>query len=227
MKFKQARKFKANHGSVTGYYPFCGELIPYESTLERDFIIRESFFVNTKTISAQPVTIEFQKNGRTHPYTPDFFVAYQTPNAYGRTGMFVEVKPKSEWRIHHKQWLCKWAAMKAFATKLNCSFRIYDEDRIRDFTLANINQLLRFKSMHVEPFMLEKVTRITSQAHAISINDLACSLEGSLHALHTGEAGTKFDVYRIIWHALANRILDCDIANYDVMHGETKVWLAK
>ncbi len=226
MKFKQARKFKANHGSVTGYYPFDGDLIPYESTLERDFIIRQGFFLNTKAISAQPVTIEFKQNGRSYPYTPDFFVSYVTPDAFGRCGMFVEVKPKSEWQQHYRQWSIKWVAMKGFATKLNCSFRIYDEDRIRDFTLFNINQLLKFKNAFVETHVLELLLDIIGPINAISIDDLTYSFKLALQSLQQELIKKDSDVHRIIWYALANRILDCDINNSNVLHGETQVWLA-
>lgn len=225
MKFKQARTFKANHGSVTGLYPFQGVLIPYESTLERDFIIKEGFSLNTQSISAQPVTIEFMQHGRAYPYTPDFFVAYKQPNAFGRTGMFVEVKPKSEWQEHYKQWSGKWVAMKTFANKLNCSFRIFDEDRIRDAGLDNINLLLRFKNTHIDTQILEQMVDIANRTHVITINNLAHSLEKSLSMCRPNTPNTNAEALRVIWYALANRILDCDIVNCDVMNKETKVWL--
>ena len=74
---RQMRKIKPTRRSVSGFYSFRGEsAIVFESTLERDFIIRKEFNVNVLDIIPQPAQIPFTKNGRTYNYTPDFLVYY-------------------------------------------------------------------------------------------------------------------------------------------------------
>ena len=58
---------------VSGVYAFRGESsIPYESTLERDFVIRHEFNLDVAQVIPQPVSIPFKTpRGRTYSYTPD------------------------------------------------------------------------------------------------------------------------------------------------------------
>ncbi len=57
---QQVRKIGPTRRSVSGSYPFRGgQAIQYESTLERDFLIRHEFFLNVLEIIPQPVQIPF------------------------------------------------------------------------------------------------------------------------------------------------------------------------
>jgi hypothetical protein len=80
VKPKQTRKIKPTRRSVSGIYPFRGETaIAYESTLERDFLIRKEFNLYVLDIIPQPVQIPFtSNNGQVYTYTPDFLVYYRT-----------------------------------------------------------------------------------------------------------------------------------------------------
>ena len=71
---KQVRKIKPTRRSISGHIAFKGNPIAFESSLERDFIIYQSFRNDVIDIVPQPISIPFSKNGRTYHYTPDFFV---------------------------------------------------------------------------------------------------------------------------------------------------------
>lgn len=92
---EQVRKIKPTRLSVSGRILCKGKSIPYESTLERDFLIIQDFHPDIKSVTAQPISIKFQKNGREYLYTPDFYVEYH--DFANRKDMIVEVKPEDLW----------------------------------------------------------------------------------------------------------------------------------
>lgn len=65
-------------------YPDCTLLkdsaVPFESTLERDFLIRLEVDPNVLAVESQPFTIEYVDNGKKRVYTPDFLVTYKHDN---------------------------------------------------------------------------------------------------------------------------------------------------
>lgn len=80
------RKICPTRRSVSGMYAFRGQSsIAFESTLERDFLIRTEFCLGVLDVIPQPVEIPFvATNGRNYTYTPDFLVYYRLGNcAYG------------------------------------------------------------------------------------------------------------------------------------------------
>lgn len=145
---RQTRKIRPTRRSVSGIYAFRGETaIPFESTLERDFLIRTEFNGFVLNIIPQPVQIPFIGiNGQSYTYTPDFLVRFRTNGtARERKPLLVEVKPVTEWREHWRDWATKWKAARRYASDRGWIFRIADESRIRDQVLANINALNRYK----------------------------------------------------------------------------------
>lgn len=79
---RQSRKIGPTRRSVSGIYNFRREMsIPFESTLERDFLIRKEFCLTVLDIIPQPCQIPFQgRDGRSHTYTPDFLIYYRLGN---------------------------------------------------------------------------------------------------------------------------------------------------
>ena len=82
MDLQPQRKIGPTRRSVSGIHVFRKQTgIPFESTLERDFLIRTEFFLNVSEIFAQPIQIPFRTaNGRNATYTPDFLVVYRLGN---------------------------------------------------------------------------------------------------------------------------------------------------
>lgn len=146
------RKIGPTKRSVSGRYAFRGDSsISFESTLERDFLIKAEFSLSVLDVISQPVSIPFEGvNGQTYAYTPDFLVYYRLGDrAYGDypKPLLVEVKPEAEWRANWRKWLPKWKAARRYARTQGWEFRIHDESRIRHVSLANIRFLERYKRM--------------------------------------------------------------------------------
>jgi len=109
--FQQVRKIKPTRLSISGLLPFKdGVSIPYESTLERDLLLYFTYMPAVEEIISQPARILFVKNGMTYPYTPDYLIRFND----GRRSLLVEVKPKSKWQEHWRDWKEKWKAAMAF-----------------------------------------------------------------------------------------------------------------
>jgi transposase len=71
------RRIPLSHRShVTGFQSLRTGLTEHESALERDFVTLSSFRDTGAVLTAQPVTIRFEHEGRPRRYTPDFRVAW-------------------------------------------------------------------------------------------------------------------------------------------------------
>lgn len=215
----QMRKIKPTRRSVSGFYAFRGEdAIAFESTLERDFLIRKEFSLHVLDIIPQPVQIPFVLNGRTYTYTPDFLVYYRLGdmpyNEYPKP-LLVEVKPRSELRKHWSDWKTKFSTAYRYAKQQGWSFSIQDESRIRDVTLDNIRFLERYKRMQ---FPVEE-----SQVMINTARKMGCVPFHYLLACHFMGI-YKAEGIAHIWHLLATRQLDCDITL--PLSEFTELWVA-
>lgn len=204
---RQTRKIGPTRRSVSGRLAFRGQTsVSFESTLERDFLIKAEFNLSVLDVISQPISVSFYGvNGQHYSYTPDFLVYYRLGDrAYGDypKPILVEVKPENEWRNNWRKWLPKWKAAWRYAQSQGWEFHIYDESRIRDQTLNNIRLLERYKRMQ---FPTEECQTIIN-----TVKQMGCSTADYLLARHF------LGIYRaegisLIWHLLATRQLDCDI----------------
>lgn len=200
------RPIKPTKRSVSGVFPFRGEGgIPYESLLERDFILRTEFSLDVLAITSQPVTIPFSVNGRSYNYTPDFLVQFRLgdrgPDDWPKP-LLIEVKPEDEWRKNWQVWLPKWKAAWRYAREQGWIFHIHDESRIRDTALKNIKFLERYERMTFAPEDSNWIIESVKQMGVAPVHYLL--------ALHS------CDYYRAecishLWHLIATRRLACDI----------------
>lgn len=213
------RKIRPTRRSVSGRYAFRGQSsIAFESTLERDFLIRAEFCLAVLDVVAQPVEIPFTAaNGQTYTYTPDFLVYYHVGNQlYGDhpKPVLVEVKPETEWRKHWREWFPKWKAARRYARERGWEFRISDESRIRDQALTNIRFLERYKRMQYP----EKDSRCVLN----TVSELGVSTFDYLLTRHF-MGNDRAEGIPHLWHLLASRQLDCDISK--PLHELTSLWI--
>ncbi|EMF9973308.1 Tn7 transposase TnsA N-terminal domain-containing protein, partial [Acinetobacter baumannii] len=86
----------------SGNYAFRGEkTIWFESTLERDFILKQEFNNNVIDVIGQPVVIPYiTELGNQSNYTPDFLVQFSSSNCDDfedfPVPMLIEIKPKKK-----------------------------------------------------------------------------------------------------------------------------------
>lgn len=218
-KLQQVRRIKPTRRSVSGVYMFRGEVaVEFESTLERDFILRTEFSLSVLEIVPQPCRIEYlAPSCRKQTYTPDFLVYYRLGNRsfedYQKP-VLVEVKPEAEWRQHWRKWLPKWKAAHAYARQQGWEFHIRDESRIRDQALKNINFLARYKRMTFPPEESRVVIETAKQMGTVTVDYL---LARHFMGLYRAQGIAH------IWHLLAIRALDCDISR--PLSNFTELWV--
>ncbi len=216
---RQVRKIGPTRRSVSGSYAFRGQTpISFESTLERDFLIRTEFCLNVLDVIPQPTEIPFvAANGKTYTYTPDFLVYYRLGNRkYGDypKPVLVEVKPEAEWRKHWRVWRPKWKAAWRYAQEQGWEFHIRDESRIRDKTFENVRFLERYTRMQ---FPIEESLSVLE-----TVGEMGCVTIDYLLSRHF------MGLYRAqgiahLWYLLASRQLDCDISRS--LNEFTELWI--
>ena len=207
IKPTQVRKIKPTRISVSGIYPFRGESsVAYESTLERDFIIRAEFFPDVLEVIPQPVAIPFiANNGRQYTYTPDFLVYYRLDNCgYNKypKPTLIEVKPEHEWKKHWREWMPKWKAAQRYAKKQGWKFHIHDETRIRDISFENIRFLERYKRMS---FPNEEIQAVLNSVELMGVTTPDHLLAKHFMGIYRAEG------ISLIWHLIATYKLTCDM----------------
>lgn len=193
--------------SVSGHFSFRGEVsIPYESTLERDFLIRREFNESVLSIEAQPFTLHYRdRSGHARRYTPDFLVIYRQENQsledYPRPEL-VEIKPEKEWRQNWRKWLPSWRAAWRYGRDRGWCFHIYDESRIRGPVLDNIRFL---KPYAKREFPAEETRLILDDLQLRGVASLDLVLARHFPSNRNGEGLAH------LWHLLATHQISCDM----------------
>jgi len=213
------REIPRSRRSVTGHLGWRRQQsIQYESTLERDFIIRQEFDLAVAQVISQPCRIPFvTPSGRSSHYTPDFLVIYKTNSAplhLQQKPLLIEVKPEADWREHWREWLGKWKAARRYAASQGWQFRIMDESRIRTRALANIQFLRRYRD---PVYPIEESDWIVQ-----SVRELGSATFDYLHAKHFQGLYSEEGVAHL-WSLLAQRRLDCDISR--PLCRDTELWV--
>lgn len=213
------RRIGTTRRSISGRYAFRGETaIPFESALERDFLIRKEFCLAVLDIIPQPVQIPFvASNGQTYTYTPDFLVYYRLGNmVYGEypKPILIEVKPSAEWKKHWREWLPKWKAAYRYAKEQGWEFHIHDESRIRDQVLTNIRFLDRYKRTE---FPVEETRCVIENVQQMGSAPFHYILARHFMGIYKAEGIAH------IWYLLATRKLDCDITR--PLNDFTELWV--
>ncbi len=184
---------------ASGKFAFRGVTsVAFESALERDYLVRLEFFPNVTGVLSRPVTVPFTgTDGRSHAYTPDFLVFRSDARPE-----LVEVGPSARWRAHRGRWSPGWKAARRLARRRGWTFRLHDESRIRDRTLATVLVLQRYRRMS---FPADEGERIVD-----AVASGRCATLGALLA-----AGVAGDDSRVgiahVFHLVAHRRLDYDV----------------
>lgn len=220
--YSQRRKIKPTRRSVSGQYPFRGETsIPYESTLERDFLIIQEADRFVTQILPQPVQLSYvHANGNTYRYTPDYLVFRSGPNSFLKSHSgkpeLVEVKPTSELKANLGKMRLKFKAATQFAKQEGFIFRIYDERRIRTPMLKNLeflNRYRRFPFTEFDPVELKKIVEVLMTLETPSIDELLA---------HERIQSQEFAAAKL-WHLIATNTLSCDLCQPLTPH--SRIWV--
>ena len=216
----QQRKIPRTRRSVSGVQGFRpGHDLEYESSLERDFVIRTKFLLDTADIIAQPVILKWVgENGVTYPYTPDYLV-YRTANSrrsdHDPKPLLIELKYRDEWRENWRKWRTKWKVAIRYAKEQGWQFRIMDEVRVRDAAFGRIRWLERFRRTVIDE---ERSRRILED-----LEEFGPTSFGLLIKRHFTDVNSMLGTQQI-WALLAQRYIDCDISR--PLDQGTDLWLA-
>jgi len=143
-KFGPVRKIRKNYRSITGGLASvkAGGEAPFESSLERDFLILLEFDPQVVRISPQPVRLQYRLDGgRSRLYTPDVLVHYQGGQ---RPGLF-EVKYVSEIREKRDHFRRLFPVVRDYARDRGWTFTLMTEKSLRGVLLDNTRFLLPFR----------------------------------------------------------------------------------
>lgn len=142
------RVIPINRRSTTGRVETSGGTVPYESTLERDFVHLADFDGEVERIVSQPLRIVFRvADGPERRYTADFLLRFRSVD--GRTkrrpGLY-EIKYRDELRDRWDELEPGFRAARKLCRSRGWSFRVVTERGIRGTYLENVAFLRDFRT---------------------------------------------------------------------------------
>jgi len=180
---------------VTGFQALATGITQHESALERDFVMLVSFTDAGAIVTAQPVTIRFEDDGRPRRYTPDFRIDWSS----GRCEI-VEIKYRADLRAGWTRFRPAFAAARHWARSNGARFRIATERGIRGPRLEAAKRLLPLRSAPVDAALAGQAVAY-ARGHSASFGDLVDALPVSR------EAGLA-----VVWRLIARGALVVDLA---------------
>ena len=138
-----------------------------------------AFFDEGAEITAQPVTIRFEHEGKTRRYTPDFLVRSRSGAA-----RLVEIKYRRDLRAQWARLRPAFAAARCWAMANGATFRIVTESAIRGPRLDAAKRLLPLRTAPVDAALaaatLDHAARLDSPSLGTLIDELPASREAAL-----------------------------------------------
>lgn len=220
-EYQPVRRNLKVYGSVSGNYAFRGtDTVWYESTLERDFLKKLEFDDSVLDVVSQPVAIPYvTKLGNPSTYTPDFLVQFYSDEKSGFTNypkpILAEIKPRD---FLVRDWVklkIKFKAARAFALEQGWQFKIYDERRVRNQYLKNIDFINRFRH---SSFSEEDSARLIEMLRKLG----HCPINLLPAHIFKSENNILMSI-SLSWHLVAKKIFSCDM-NQPLTQG-TVIWV--
>jgi hypothetical protein len=216
----ESRAIQTTRRSVSGIFAFRGEQgIAFESTLERDFLMRMEPVFCVLDVAPQPIRLSYRtRAGRMSHYTPDFLVQYRLADrtwSAGRRPLLVEVKPRAVLRADWLDLRPKFKAAARYARDNGWEFRIFDEGRIRDATWEN--------AMFLRPYRGQTFARQEVQPVLDTLRSMGDAPVQYLVGRHFLTDPERLRGYALIWSLLARGEIECDFAR--PLAWDTDVWM--
>lgn len=189
------RRIPLSHRShVIGFQVLRTGMAEHESALERDFVTLASFMDASAVVTAQPVTIRFDHEGRQRRYTPDFRVDWSDGHCE-----IVEIKYRADLRVGWSHFRFAFAAARSWAQSNGARFRIATERGIRGPQLDVAKRLLPLRNAPFDTVLAEQALA-HARDNAVSFGDLVSALPASR------EAGLA-----VVWRLIARGALVVDL----------------
>jgi hypothetical protein len=164
------RRVAHHGGNIIGKFPSLkmGRMICFESTVERDYVYTLDFEANVLSFDEQPLTIEYQHDGKSLHYTPDFHIVYTD-----HRNALAECKPSSLVESDDNQ--RKFKAARAWCAERGWDLRVITDTQLRaGHRLQNIKSLTGY-ARHRLPPQLQGQVYATLEAASIplTVGDVA------------------------------------------------------
>ncbi|MDX1443724.1 MAG: TnsA endonuclease N-terminal domain-containing protein [Gammaproteobacteria bacterium] len=202
------RKIPPNRRSLTGLLSVHPDQpqIPFESSLERDFVLLTEPDPRVATIEAQPVRIPYSdEKGIGRFYTPDYLVRFHPPEALGESirPQLVEIKYTDDLKAKWEEFESRFRAAHRYAKARGWAFVIRTERRIRGPELQNRTFLKPYRASEV-PFhdsrvVLDALFEMDKTSAQELVDKLSCDLARKAYLLH------------VVWHLVASGFIGVDL----------------
>lgn len=208
---RPVRTIGTNRRSMTGRVAFGGKSIPFESALERDFLILLDFDPAVEDVLEQPFRINYvDKDGRKRYYTPDFVVEYENGD---RT--IYEVKYRANLKDEWASLKPRFRAAIRYAKQNEMRFSIATEVEIRGSSyLANVKFLRTYRSAAPAAGIDEHLVR--------TLVTLGETTPESLLAAAYWTKENRIKAVAPLWRLVATRQIHADL--YEPLTMASTVW---
>lgn len=197
-------------GNIIGKFPSIKmrRMIAFESLLERDFIYLLEYDEDVEWFEEQPLTIEYQHEGKVRHYTPDFHLLER--------GDHVLIECKPECFTDKDENRHKFVAARKWCREGGWIFRVVTDREIRTgFHLHNVKLMTRYARHPVDPVMRRRIYTLLRDAQCpIKMNDIASALASDVPGTVIGSIS-----YRAFNHEIYVPMKDVPLS------GETPVYL--
>lgn len=209
------RRIPIGRRSLTGRHNWHPQArgVAFESALERDFITFMVFDPAFVAIEEQPVRIDYEWEGRSRHYTPDFLVELE-----GAAPLLAEVKFAAELEKSRDKLQPKLDAGRAYADTRGWRFEVWTEHDIRGTRLENAGFLSRYFEPEPDPGLCARLLRQLARVPA------GVASAGKLIDACFSEDDERGRGLWALWHLVATGRLDFD-ADHPI-NNETPLWMA-
>lgn len=208
---RPVRTIGTNRRSITGRVSFGRRSIPFESALERDFLVLLDFDLTVDDVLEQPFRIAFRgADGRQRHYTPDFLVEYENGNR-----VIYEVKYRSNLKDDWASLKPRFRAAIRYAKTNGMRFAIATEVEIRGTSyLANAKFLRPYRDCTPAPAIDEHLIK--------TLVVLGETTPESLLAAAYWSLDNRIKAVAPLWRLIATRRIHADL--YEPLTMTTPIW---
>lgn len=171
MPVRKIRNYRGRRHTI-GKYPSIklGRMVTFESQIELDFIVTLDYEKAVNWFEEQPLTIDFQRDGKLHHYTPDFLYSE------GEHHILAECKPAKFTKTRSN--LSKFAVATQWCAVQGWQFRVITDTALREgFRLKNIKFLSNYARISVPSNLQTKILDNLCGMGMATIAQLSQSIE--------------------------------------------------
>jgi hypothetical protein len=166
------RRVSSRGGNIIGKFPSfkMRRMIAFESLIERDYLYVLDYEPEVEWFEEQPLTIEYQYDGKTLHYTPDFHII--------ETGRDVLVECKPDVLTDRSENRRKFRAALAWCAEREWDFLVVTDSELRTgYRLENIKFMTYYARLSIPPqFKGQVYTMLETAPAGVTVGDVVQAL---------------------------------------------------